>query len=210
MAINLPHPRYPNSTQIRVKSVQTYAQLLLDRYPSTFNLVLNDGKRSGFYIRTADNFFKVGSLQIQSNVVPTSSEGLTPEEAAQILVKWSDITDRPTVTPAQIDNAILNPNILDSGYSKVIMNMQPPTETTLEVQKWYIISDGTVGDYYFRLPAGQPHLSSIKISAIAHRVINIAPPSGSTINAGTKAVYITNGSAEFVFNANTNDWLMTK
>ena len=211
MSINCITPRSINPTQIRVKSFNTYALLLLDKYPATFNLVLNDGKRTGFYVRTANTFYKVGSIQLQSNVVPISSEGLTEEEEAQILVKWSDITDRPTVTPTQIDQAVLNPNVIDSSYIKEIINIQPASQITLSAQKWYLVSQGNSGvSYQFKLPANQVNLTSIKISAIDSAIIKIAPSTGGTINASVAEVLVTDGSVEFVFSADTNDWLLVK
>jgi len=181
--------------------------MLADRCRPQFSLVLT-GVKSGFYIKVVDTIYKVGELIIPSNAVPPTSEGITPEEAAQILVKWKDITDRPTAEPSQIDEAVLSPTVPDGLYSKVIMNIQPPDVFELVVQCWYIIRNGVPGDYYFKLPVGTTDLSSIKVSVIGSKVANIVPPTNGTINGSTTTAIVTNGSAEFVFNESTNDWLM--
>lgn len=210
MAINRRPPCFPNAAQIRVKTFQTFALMLLDKYPATFNMILNDGKRTGFYVRTADNVYRVGSLQLESNVVPLSSDGLSPEEAEQILVKWTDITDRPVVSPQQIDDAVMHPVVPDGYFTKVIVNMQPESEMTLEAYKWYIINGGTTDDYYFRLPAGQANLTSIKVTVIGSKVANVEAHAGGTISGNQTRSYVTNCTVEFVFDANTNDWLVIK
>lgn len=210
MAINKRPLHFSNPPQIRVKSFSTYAQLLLDKYPATFSMVLRDGKRSGFYVRTANNFYKVGSLQLQTNVVPLSSEGLSPEEAEQILVRWADITDRPVSTPAQIDEAIMNPHIATGSFIKVIVNSTPSEGTVLQTDRWYIVPGNTADDYSYKLPKGQQHLASIKISSSGGNVINVSPPSGETVNASTRPVSLTKGTVEFVFDANTNNWIVVR
>ena len=191
---------------LTTKTYTTYADMLADRCRPQFSLVLT-GVKSGFYIKVADVVYKVGELTIPSNAVPLTSEGVTPEEAAQILVKWADITDRPTAEPSQIDEAVLNPTVPDGLYSKVIMSIQPPEVFELTVQCWYIIRNGLPGDYYFKLPVGTD-LSSIKVSVIGSKVANIIPPTNGTINGTTTTAVVTNGSVEFVFNESTNDWLM--
>jgi len=181
--------------------------MLADRCRPQFSLVLT-GVKSGFYIKVADVVYKVGELIIPSNAVPLTSEGVTPEEAAQILVKWADITDRPTAEPSQIDEVVLNPTVPDGLYSKVIMSIQPPEVFELSNRTWYIIRANMPGDFYLRLPANAIDLDSIKVSVIGSKVANITPHLDGTINGGIASAVVTNGSAEFVFNESTNDWLM--
>ena len=192
---------------LTTKTYTTYADMLADRCRPQFSLVLT-GVKSGFYIKVDDVVYKVGELIIPSNAVPPTSEGVTPEEAAQILVKWTDITDRPISTPSQIDEAVLSPTVPDWIYSKVIMTVQPPDVFELSNRTWYIIRANMPGDFYLRLPANAIDLDSIKVSVIGSKVANIIPPTNGTINGTTTAAVVTNGSAEFVFNESTNDWLM--
>ena len=192
---------------LTTKTYTTYADMLADRCRPQFSLVLT-GVKSGFYIKVADVVYKVGELIIPSNAVPLTSEGVTPEEAAQILVKWADITDRPTAEPSQIDEVVLNPTVPDGLYSKVIMSIQPPEVFELSNRTWYIIRANMPGDFYLRLPANAIDLDSIKVSVIGSKVANITPHLDGTINGGIASAVVTNGSAEFVFNESTNDWLM--
>ena len=192
---------------LTTKTYTTYADMLADRCRPQFSLVLT-GVKSGFYIKVDDVVYKVGELIIPSNAVPPTSEGVTPEEAAQILVKWTDITDRPISTPSQIDEAVLSPTVPDWIYSKVIMTVQPPDVFELSNRTWYIIRANMPGDFYLRLPANAIDLDSIKVSVIGSKVANIIPPTNGTINGTTTTTVVTNGSAEFVFNESTNDWLM--
>lgn len=212
MSVNAKPTRFSNQQQIRVKSFKTYNLMLMDRYPATFNLILDDGKRSGFYVRTACNFYKVGSLQLQSNVVPLSSEGLSPEEEAQILVKWNDITDRPIVKPSQIDDAILNPNVLDTGYTKVIVRESGTKENpvVLKSKTWYIASVNIPDDFTFKLPSNPNDLDTVKVSVQYYKVANVYPGDNNTVDRGLKPIVISNDSREFVFDANTGDWIVLK
>ena len=133
----------------------------IDADLSLVSLVLT-GVKSGFYIKVADVVYKVGELIIPSNAVPLTSEGVTPEEAAQILVKWADITDRPISTPTQIDEAVLSPTAPDWVYSKVIMTVQPPDVFELSNRTWYILRANMLGDFYLKQTTGAVDLDSIK------------------------------------------------
>lgn len=212
MAVNPKPLRITNQQQIRVKTFKTYALLLLDKYPATFNIVLNDGKRSGFYIRTADNTYKVGSLQVQSNTVPLSSEGLSPEEAEQVILAWKDITDRPVATPQQIDELVLHTASSESGYSKVILEDTGTKDEPIELQAgcWYIASINLQGDYELMLPANPKNLDTVKVSVQNYKVANVRPWHSDTANADVIPIVISNDSREFIYDSDKGDWIVVK
>lgn len=200
----------PQTSKNFVKVYKTYAAMIGDACKYAFNLVLTGHNKAGFYIRADCNIYQVGAINIPANAVPPSSDGISPEEAAQILVKWGDITDRPSVSPSQIDEAVLNPLIPSGVYAKQFVKSPPQEMQLLDVQKWYIVKGPYAGEYNFRLPANSLNMGSIKLSVVRFKIVYVHPHEGGSINGMEHSVMITDNTVEFVFDSESNDWILVK